>query len=246
MVIEDDGNADSVENITRQDIIDTIIKVKVLVDKADEYDVSLTAQEEDSVKTQAETFYSKLTDEDIANSGITKELAEKVFEENMIASKVYDAALKDNDSEVSDEDARMSIFYDLIFETYTVVDEKVEPYTEEEKKARYDEAQKAFETLSTGEDTNIEDLAILYDLSYASKHVMSKEDIEREYGTSNAETILALSDGTYSNIIESEYGYHIIKMITLTDKDETAAHKAQMMNTLDKEYFDELYTKLVS
>lgn len=66
----------------------------------------------------AETFYKGLTEKDISEAEITRDLVVQVIEENLIAEKVYKQIIADYDFEISEEEARMTTFYDIVFECY--------------------------------------------------------------------------------------------------------------------------------
>ena len=44
-----------------------------------------------------------------------------------------------------------------------------------------------------------------------------------------------MKNGDYSTVVESEYGYHVFKMIALTDEDATAEIKKKHLS--EKVYF---------
>lgn len=239
----EDGSKQTIENVTRRDVIDTIARTKILAEKAEDYEVALTGEEKDAINSQAEEFFSKLTDKDIEECGASVELVAKVYEENAIADKVYKKILKGNTKEVSEEEARMTTVYDLVFETYTLdEDGKPVPFTEDEAKARLGEANEAFNTLATGESVVIEDIVNQYGLQYASQHTLSRDDMIKEYGEKATDIIYGLKDGECSSVIETDYGYHIIKMLASTDKEATATNKDRLNDINDKAYFDELYS----
>ena len=102
----EDGEAQTVETITKEDIIEEILQVKVLNYKADAFGVALTQEENTQIQEQAEAFISGLTDADIAETGVTLELAMQVYEENAIAAKVYDRIMQEGTVEVSESQMR--------------------------------------------------------------------------------------------------------------------------------------------
>ena len=50
----------------------------------------------------------------------------------------------------------------------------------------------------------------------------------------------SLQDGEISNVVETQYGYHIFQMISLTDADATAQNKEKLTEAADAEYYDNL------
>lgn len=239
---------ENMEALTRKDIIESIVRVKVLCTKAEEYGIKLSADEEDKISRQAEAFYKNLTDEQIKEMQITREVAAKVFRENEIAGRVYDKIVKNAGIEVSDEDARQTTFYDLVFEKYSVDSNgKVKELSEDEKEVQYNRALQAYNTLVnpvTGSgSTNIEGLAEFYGASDSRYYTVSPEKIKEMYGSEICDMLYSLDDGSYSLVTESEYGYHIFYMKSLTDRDATDKLKDSEISTKERTYFSSYYEK---
>ena len=131
--LETENGKKSMRDVTVTDIISDINCVKVMVAQAEDLEISLKDDEKETIAKQAEDFYSGLTKKDIQQTEITKDDVIKVMEENMIASKVFEQIISERDYEISDEEARMTTFYDVVFECYNVKkDGSVEEYTEEQ------------------------------------------------------------------------------------------------------------------
>jgi uncharacterized lipoprotein YehR (DUF1307 family) len=92
----------NMEDLTRRDIIEDIVHVKLLTRKAAEYKVALEESDMEQVKRDTETFYSKLTDAQINDMQLSYDLISEVLQENALARKVYDEIIDGADIEVSD------------------------------------------------------------------------------------------------------------------------------------------------
>ena len=79
---------DTMKNLTRKDIIENIVRVKVLVSKAGEYDVRLSPEDDEKIMKQAEAFYKNLTDDQIEKMQLSRDVIITVYKENEIASRV--------------------------------------------------------------------------------------------------------------------------------------------------------------
>ena len=236
-----DGTS-TVREVTIQDLVADINRVKVLVEQAKELNISLDDGEKAEAENAAATFYKGLTEEDIAETEITKNLTIQVIEENMIAEKVYNQVIADYDFEISEEEARMTTFYDIIFECYSIKkDGTVKEYTDEKRATQLEKANEALSSLARDEDVTYDTIVEKYDLQYAASHTMGKTEMIEEYGESVAEKILSLSDGEVSTVIESDYGYHIFKMIKANDQDLTKKNNEMIVAQKQKEYFNGVY-----
>jgi uncharacterized lipoprotein YehR (DUF1307 family) len=173
----------NMEDVTRKDIIEDIVHVKLLAMKASEYKAALTEEEMQQVSSETDAFYENLTDEQILEMRLTYEQIKGIMEENAIARKVYDTIIEDANIEISDEEARETTFYDLYFECYTVASSgDVTKFAEDERQSQYERALQAYNTLINpidsvngaggGKATNIEGLAEYYGLHNASYYYL--------------------------------------------------------------------------
>lgn len=239
-----DEGTKSMRTVTLEDIVSDINRVKVMVAHAQELEVKLTKEEKEEARVQAETFYKGLTHKDIDLAELDLETVITVVEENMLAEKVYEQVIVDCDFEVSDEEARMSTFYDIVFECYEEKkDGSVEEFSQEKKDLQYEKASEALATLAQGDEVTYESIVEKYNLKYSNSYTMRRADIVEEYGETVADRILELSEGEVSAVIESEYGYHIFKMITPNDEELTKKNKIEIVDQMKKDYFDDIYEK---
>ncbi len=236
----------TVRDITIEDIIEDINRVKVLAEHAADYSITLSDSEMAEIENRAEEFYGGLTDKDIKETEITKDIVNKVITDNMLAKKVYDQVLTDYDFEISDEEARMITFYDMAFECYSIEkDGSVKEYTDEKKALQLEKANEALSSLAQEEGTTYDDIVNRYGLEYSSEYTMSKSELIEEYGESVANKILELSNGEVSVVIETQYGYNIFKMIDSSNEELTKENKQQIVSSKQKEYFNGVYSDWV-
>ena len=239
---------DTMKNLTRKDIIEDIVRVKVLVSKAAEYDVRISPEDEEALVKQADAFYKNLTDDQIEKMQLSREIILTVYRENEIASRVYNRMMDKAGIEVSDEDARQTTIYDLVFEKYAVdVSGNVKELSQDEKDAQYERALQAYNTLvnpvSGSDNTNIEGLAEFYGAADSRYYTLSPDEIREMYGQEIGDMIYSLDDGSYSLVTESEYGYHIFYIQALTDREATNRLKQTEISSKQKAYFTSCYEK---
>jgi len=237
----DEGKS-TVKEVTIRDLIYNINRVKVLVEQAEDMEITLSEEERSEIESTASSFYAGLTEKDIKETEVTKELVVQVMEENLIAKKVYNQVIAEHDFEISEEEARITTFCDMVFECYKVKkDGSVEEYTEEKKAAQLEKANEALSTLAQDEEMTYEMIVDKYDLQYAATYTMSRAELIEEYGESITDKILDLSDGEVSVVIESDYGYHIFKMLQSKDEEMTKKNKASIIENMQKEYFNVMF-----
>lgn len=227
-----DGEKIPMTEVVKEEIVNEIVRVKTLVAHAGEYNITLSENENNLITNEATAFYEGLTDQDIADMELTYDRVYKVMEENTIAKKVKEKILADTPIEVSDEKARMTTFYDMYFQCYTIgADGAVTPYSAEEKAIQYENALQACSALATAsidgdrEAGDIEKLAEYYNLENAKEQTLSPEAIYETYGEDVYNLLYSMKNGEYSTVIETEYGYHVFQMISLTDQKATNSRK---------------------
>ncbi|MBQ9610169.1 MAG: peptidylprolyl isomerase [Lachnospiraceae bacterium] len=236
-----DSDEISMVDLTKQEVVEEIIKVKTLYAHADDFDITLTEKEKSDIEEKAKSFYDGLTDNEKLDMSLTNDKIIQILTENAIAKKVEDKILEDNPIEISDEQARMTTFYDMYFDCYDIAEDgSIVPYDKEKRSEQYEKALAACSTLATAvldddeEAESIEKLSEYYKLEHSKTQTMAPEDILETYGEDIYNLLYSMKNGEYSTVVESEYGYHVFQMIALTDIDETAARKAQMtQNAID-------------
>ena len=87
---------------------------------------------------------------------------------------------------------------------------------------------------------DISSLGSAKELKYAGTHTMSRDDILSTYGQDTLDILYSMSDGEVSTVVETEYGYHIFQMISITDEKATAENKKKLTDAADAEYYDNL------
>ena len=241
----EDGEKVPRTDIVKEEVVNEIVRVKSMVTHAGEYDITLSETEKNMITEEATVFYEGLTDQDIADMELSYEKVYKVMEENTIANKVKSKVLADTPIEVSDEKARMTTFYDMYFQCYTInADGVVKPYSAEDKKIQYENALQACSTLATAsidgdrEAGDIEKLAEYYNLENAKEQTMSPEAIYETYGEDVYNLLYSMKNGDYSTVVETEYGYHVFQMISLTDQKATNSRKEIIREELIVEAMD--------
>lgn len=240
---DSEGKVRTMEDITREDIIEDIRCTKILASKAEEYKVSLSDSEMEEAATQAAAFYNNLSDAQIANMGINQNTVQQVFQDNMLADKVYDKVLSEGNVEVSDEEARMTTIYDMYFACYREDSAgNIEVYSDEEKTQQKANADEALQLLDDPENPSDYDAIVSkYGLLYGGSRTMSYADLVSEYGEELVTTLYAMENGSHTTVVETEYGYHIIGMVALTDSEATSENKQGLLEARQKDYFAAVY-----
>ncbi len=213
-------------NTLKASIIDSLIVIKLLEKYAEENNITVTDEEVNQQITQIITSYSSEQDfkNDLKANGIDQKFLESELKSQLLRNKIIDKVTAD--VTVTDEEVKQ--YYDDNKNTLFLVpvsvkashilvmfpwikDSSVEESEEGRKEAR-EKIEMIEQKLEAG--ANFEDMARQYsddettaenggDLGYISKGQMVEE-------FDNA--LFSLDVGEVSGIVETEYGYHIIKV----------------------------------
>lgn len=228
------------ENI-KETVLAKIAKIKAMNLLAQEQGIVLSEEEKDKALQAAKEYYASLNETEIEKLAVTKELITSMYEEYALANKVYEYLIADINPEISDDEARTITVQHILIKTYSL-DEEGErvAYTEQAKSQAYQLAKEAWQKAMEGEDFS--SLISEYSEDSNSSYSFGKG----AYGNAFEEAAFNLSTDEISGIVETEYGYHIIKCISTFDREETDRNKIKIVEQRRKEVFKEEYTSFVN
>ena len=201
----------------KQTVLARLAKIKIMNLMAVQYQLQLTKEEQEAVKKAASEFYGNLSKDEIAAmDGVKKATIEEMYEEYAIAEKLYEYLVKDVNPEISDDEARIITVHQIRM--------KNEAQLADIKK-QIDDGED-FDTLAYS-DNEAEEVS----LSFAKGEM--PQEIE--------DACFALGEGEVSEILQTEDGYVLYQCVNTYDRDQTEAHKVQILRQRRKETFQKLY-----
>ena len=119
--------------------------------------------------------------------------------------------------------------------------EKKTEDSEEEKKEVYRKAEEILK-LAREEDSDFEKLIMEYSEDERSVYSFGKGEMESSF----EEASFNLETGQISDIVETSYGYHIIKCISTFNREETDANKVKIVEKRKEEVLGQEYEAFVT
>lgn len=236
-------NADGVtlEENVKNIALAQIAQIKTMNLMAERYEVSLDEEEKARAENAAKTYFASLNDREIELMGVSQKLIESLYTELALAEKMYQYTIKDINPEISDDEARTITVQHILIKTYALdgTGKKIE-YTE---KARQDAYREACEVLRLAreEDADFDELIRKYSEDNKTTYSFGKGEMDPVF----EEAAFNLGTGEISDVVETEYGYHIIKCISTFDREETDANKIKIVEQRREEAFGREYDAYV-
>lgn len=229
-------NGVSLEENVKETALARIAQIKAMTLLAEKHNVTLTSEEENKVKEAAADYYGTLNETEIAQMGITEDTIVTLYSEFAISDKLYDYLIKDINPEISDDEARTITVEHILIKTYNLNEngEKTE-YSEYAKKQAYETALEVVKSAQAGADFHA--LADKYNEDDVMTYSFGKGEMEPGF----EEAAFNLGTDEISGVVETQFGYHIIKCINTFNREVTDENKKKIVEERKKEVFDEEY-----
>ena len=217
-----------------------IARIKTMNLMAERYEVTLSDEEKAQAENAANAYYSSLGSEEIEQMGVSEKTISGLYREFALAEKVYQYTIKDINPEISDDEARTITVQHILIKTYALdgTGKKIE-YTMQAKQNAYQEACEVLELAKEGED--FDELIRKYSEDDKGTYSFGKGEMGEAFETA----AFNLGKDEISDIVETEFGYHIIKCLNTFDKDETDANKVKIVDQRRAEAFGQEYDAYV-
>lgn len=226
------------EESIKDTIMENLENMYIIAQHADDYEVSLTEEEEQAISDAAEQFSADNTDEaKEAVSGYKKDI-EKYLELATIQSKM-DSKMKEGvDEEVSDEEAaQKSMQY--VFFSYTSTDEEsgeVTDLTDAEKESLKTTAQTLADRTAGGEDMETVAAELGAEVQTAT--------FDGESTSPNTDLVAAAdaleNEGDVTDVVETDNGLYVARLTSLLDREATDTEKENIVEERRQDQYDSL------
>ena len=224
------------EESVKESVLETLETMYILDAHREEYDVSLTDEENEAIEAAAKGFAESNDQDDIDMVSGDEETVKKVLELLTIQDKLHDAMTADVDTEVSDEEAAQKSMQYVYFSFNKTDDDGNSTQLSEDEKAELKEKAEAFREGAV----NAEDFA-----AYAEEAGYTASTLTFDTSTTSPSQLLvvaadSLKEGEITPVVEDTSGYYVAKLTSLLDRDATDAKKESIVSDRKEEQYSNL------
>ena len=238
---EDSGETYGDQAVTSS--LESIEKMYILKEKASDYNVELTDEEETAIADAASQFMAANSEETIKELAVTEDQVKTLLELQTIQKKMYDPIVAEGNITVSDDEANQTTF------TYVSISTSGDDVTDEDKETKKEQAQEILDKMKEDPTADMSEVAQGVDESYSAVqgNFTTKESEDEDEDSSGAaypdeviSVLRGLKDGEVADdIIETDTGYYVVRLDKINDEDATASKRESLQNSKESTYYTE-------
>ncbi len=231
----------TLEDKYKETILARLAQIKVMNLMARDQDFSINEDDVLRVKAAARDYYGSLNDKEKELMGVDEAMIYTLYYEFATADKLYHDITDRIKPEISDDEARIVTVRDILIKTYKPSARGMVSYNAAEKQEAYERIEKIKKKIDEGAD---------FDIIAES---VENEDTKIEYSFGRGIMPAAYEDaafnlvvGQVSDIVETEYGYHLLKCVSAYDPEEADKNREAMVKVKKQESFNVVYDGYVT
>jgi foldase protein PrsA len=238
---EDSGETYGDQAVTSS--LESIEKMYILKEKASDYNVELTDEDETAIADAASQFMAANSEETIKELAVTEDQVKTLLELQTIQKKMYDPIVAEGNITVSDDEANQTTF------TYVSISTSGDDVTDEDKETKKEQAQEILDKMKEDPTADMSEVAQGVDESYSAVqgNFTTKESEDEDEDSSGAaypdeviSVLRGLKDGEVADdIIETDTGYYVVRLDKINDEDATASKRESLQNSKESTYYTE-------
>lgn len=115
-----DSHGNTIGSWLKKQVLDQIIYIKVVCQKADELGIVLTGDELQQVEVQTAEYMEKPEAKKLAAYGVNADIVRRIYSDNLLARKTFEVSTLNVDTNIPDEEARQRRFYSIAIRNYKI------------------------------------------------------------------------------------------------------------------------------
>lgn len=239
------GTGSTMAEMVLESAMSELHEMYTLKQNMDKYQVSLSEDEKKAIKDATTKFMNDNSKKALKAMGATSGIVEEVLELYTIRAKMQDAIYAETDVNVSDAEANMRGYSQVVIRTDSHTDEEGNSvaYTDEEKEELKAKANKVLSELSA-EGATLKSVAEANGLEVTSQTYATFEETSEEGEEDTEDEVVAalkkLKVGENSGLIEKSNGYYFVCPENDTDKEATEKNRESIIQSRKTSHYSEV------
>lgn len=234
------SKSETIGSQAKEEIVNMVTQLEVICAQAKEQKIELSNDEKDEALQKAEEIMENASEKDKSEYCLTVSDMAELYEENILANKMFYIATDAADTNVSDEEAKQITVQYLQIATKSMSENGVEIILDEsEKKTAFERAKKLQK--QAGKEADFFNFAKENGDNETVELTIGRDS--EQLGTAVKTQAFTLKSGQISPVIEGEDGYYIIYCVSDYEQDATYERKEAIIAERQTKMFQEKYEK---
>lgn len=234
------GEGVTFEEYAKKHIVDELTQLKMIGQEGEKLGIVLEEDEIQEAKNMAANFIATVSKEDKEAYSLTEELMASIYEEHILAEKVYEVTTNEINTNISDDEAKqMTVQYLVVMTNGVDKNGNKVKMTKEEKKQAKKKAKSLYKEAKSLKKNRFYEFANTNSDAKEVEVTFGKKNMPEDFG----EIAMGLKTGKMSELIEGEKGYYIIYCVSDYDEDATLAKKEEIIAKRQDKLFRKKYTE---
>ena len=224
----------------RDQFLEQVELMYIMKEKAADYNVEVTSDDETAIADAAAQFMSDNDEETLKELAVTEDQVKTLLELETYRQRIYEPIRNEAEINITDEEAQQSAF------SYVSISISGSDLTDDDIATRKEEAQEILDKMKEDPSADMGETAKSVNDSYAGlsgtifTNDSDDEDITNSYDDAVVEALRTLKDGeVYGELVETDSSIYILRMDNVKDDGATASKKESLENTKRTAYYSD-------
>lgn len=213
----------------------------ILKEKAADYNVEVTEEDQKAIEDAAAEFMEENTEETLETLAVTEDQVKILLELETYKERMHEQIIADVDTEIPEDEVQQSSF------TYVSISTSGEELTEDDIKEKEEQAQEILDKIKEDPSADMNEIAQETDESYSalSGNFTTNESDNEEIGEESypEEVITALrslNEGeVYDSVISTDTSCYVVRLDKKFDEEATESKKESIISTRENDLYTE-------